>query len=496
MKHPVFTPLRLPLPLALAGSLAWLSACAPLSKPLPGSEAVPPSAYAPVDKQLREKNASLPPPDRELPATQRLPNFDTQADSGEGQPQLYSFKARNLPVRDALGMLAKAHGLNIVVDPDVTGSITVDFQNVPMNRAFDILLSSLGYTWEQEQGIVRVYARITRTFEIDYIRARRTAAPTAGVGGSGASQGGASDATNFWQEFETQIRSLLSPKGRLTVNRLTGAVMVSDLPAKVQEVERFILLMRDGMYRQVDIEVRIVEVTLRDQFALGLDWQRFRQSSSNNDDSIRFNTVVGAPQGTTASPSTMTLSLNKIGSYASLIQALSEQGDVRMVSQPRIRIMNNHTASVKVGTEDTFFVRTANRVIQPGGGVLDTINEQPRSVNLGVNLNVTPQISGDGWAMLNITPTITRLIGTAVSRSGDSTAPILDVSEASTMVRVRSNELVILGGLIQEETSDTNRRVPGVGDVPVLDTLFKSTYKSGARKELVIFLAPVIQPGQ
>lgn len=490
MKHPAFTPSRLPLPLALAGSLVWLAACAPLSKPLPGSEAIPPSAYGPVDQKLRDKNASLPPSNAALPATQRLPSFDTQADSGEGQPQLYSFKARNLPVRDALGMLAKAHGLNIVVDPDVTGSITVDFQNVPMNRAFDILLSSLGYAWQQEQGVVRVYARITRTFEIDYIRARRSVAPT------GAEKGTTGDSAGFWQEFETQIRTLLSPKGKLILNRMTGAVMVSDLPSKVEEVERFISLMRDGMYRQVDIEVRIVEVTLRDQFALGLDWQKFRQNSADGNGSIRFNTVVGAPQGTTASPSTMTLSLDKVGGYTSLIQALSEQGDVRMVSQPRIRIMNNHTASVKVGTEDTFFVRTANRVIQNGGGVLDTINEQPRSVSLGVSLNVTPQISADGWAMLNITPTITRLIGTAVSRSGDSTAPILDVSEASTMVRVRSNELVILGGLIQEEASDSNRRVPGLGDVPVLDTLFKSTYKNGARKELVIFLAPVIQPGQ
>ena len=490
MKHPVLTPPRLALSMAMAGSLAWLSACAPLNKPLPGSESVPPSAYGPVDKQLRDKNASLPSASPALPATQRLPSFDTQADSGEGQPQLYSFKARNLPVRDALGMLAKAHGLNIVVDPDVTGLITVDFQNVPMNRAFDILLSSLGYTWQQEQGIVRVYARITRTFEIDYIRARRSVSPT------GAEKGVTGDSAGFWQEFETQIRSLLSPKGKLILNRLTGVVMVSDLPSKVEEVERFISLMRDGMYRQVDIEVRIVEVTLRDQFALGLDWQRFRQRSADSSSSIRFNTVVGAPQGTTASPSTMTLSLDKVSGYTSLIQALSEQGDVRMVSQPRIRIMNNHTASVKVGTEDTFFVRTANRVIQNGGGVLDTINEQPRSVSLGVSLNVTPQISSDGWAMLNITPTITRLIGTAVSRSGDSTAPILDVSEASTMVRVRSNELVILGGLIQEETSDSNRRVPGLGDVPVIDNLFKSTYKNSGRKELVIFLAPVIQPGQ
>lgn len=468
----------------LAVAVSTLVACAPMNKALPGSEAIPPSAYAPVDRQLKEKNAALPSSEAALPLSQRIPAFDNTQDTGTGQPKLYSFKARQLPLRDALGLLAKAHGLNIVADPEVSGTITADFQNVPLSKAFDILLSSLGYSWEDDQGVIRVHSSITRTFEVDYIQSKRS---------SGAAGGG--DSAAFWQEFETQIRSLLSRKGSLTVNRLTGTVMVSDLPARVEQVSRFIGLMREGMYRQVDIEVRIVEVTLSDNFALGLDWSRFQQVSTR-DNSIAFNTRITSPQGGSALPSTMTLRMNNPASYTSLIDALSEQGDVRMVSQPRIRIMNNQTARVKSGTDDTFFVRSSNRVIQSSGGVLETVNEQPQTVSLGVILSVTPQISGDGWAMLNITPSVTRLIGTAVSPRGDSTAPILDVSEATTMVRVRSGELVILGGLIQEETSDTNRRVPGLGDVPVFGNAFKSTYKAGRRKELVIFLAPTIQPGQ
>lgn len=470
----------------LAISVSALAACAPMNKALPGSEAIPPSAYAPVDRQLKEKNALLPISEAALPLTQRLPAFDSSQDSGTGQPQLYSFKARQLPLQDALGLLAKAHGLNIVADPNVTGSITADFQNVPLSKAFDILLSSLGYSWEDDQGVIRVHSSITRTFEVDYIQSKRS---------SGAAGGGGGDSAAFWQEFETQIRSLLSRKGNLTVNRLTGTVMVSDLPTRVEQISRFIGLMREGMYRQVDIEVRIVEVTLSDNFALGLDWSRFQQVAGR-DNSIGFNTRITSPQGTSALPSTMTLRMTNPASYVSLIDALSQQGDVRMVSQPRIRIMNNQTARVKSGTDEVFFVRSSNRVLQNSGGVLETVNEQPQTVSLGVNLSVTPQISADGWAMLNITPSVTRLIGTAVSPRGDSTAPILDVSEATTMVRVRSGELVILGGLIQEETSDTNRRVPGLGDVPVFGNAFKSTYKSGRRKELVIFLAPTIQPGQ
>ena len=349
----------------LAVSLSALVACAPLNKALPGSESIPPSAYAPVDQQLKEKNASLPSSESALPLTQRMPTFDSVQDAGSGQPQLYSFKARQLPLRDALGLLAKAHGLNIVADPEVTGIVSVDFQNVPLAKAFDILLSSLGYSWEDDQGVIRVHSSITRTYEVDYIQAKRSTGAAGGGGGEGAA---------FWQEFETQIRSLLSPKGRLIVNRLTGTVMVTDLPARVELVTRFIGLMREGMYRQVDIEVRIVEVTLSDSFALGLDWSRFQQVAGR-DNSIGFNTRVTAPQGTSALPSTMTLRMTNPASYVSLIDALSQQGDVRMVSQPRIRIMNNQTARVKSGTDEAFFVRSSNRVLQNSGGVLETVNE-------------------------------------------------------------------------------------------------------------------------
>jgi MSHA type pilus biogenesis protein MshL len=473
-------------PWIIAAIAGLISACAPLSKPLPGSEGVPPSAYGPVNLELEEMQAAFSVTAPALPAQQRVPSFETAGDTGTGQPQLYSFKAKDLALRDALGLLAKAHGLNIVADPDVTGTVSVDFRDVPLSQAFDILLRSMGYSWEEEQGIIRVRASVTRTFEVDYIRSVRTQTGDGKTGGGGES--GA-----FWQELEAQIRSLLSPKGRLTANRLTGALMVSDLPAKVDDVARFLDLMRQGMYRQIDIEVRIVEVTLRDQFALGLDWSRLRTNPLLG--AVAFNTRITSPQAVSPAPSTLTATYNG-DKYAVLIEALREQGDVRVVSQPRVRILNNHTAFVKVGTDETFFVRSTNRIIQSGGSVLDTVNEQPNSVNLGVSLTVTPQISADGWAMLNIAPSVTRMVGTAVSPSGDSSAPILDVSQASTLVRARSGELVLLGGLIQEETSDTNRRVPGLGDLPILGNAFKSTYQSGKRKELVIFLAPTIQPGQ
>jgi MSHA type pilus biogenesis protein MshL len=347
--------------------------------------------------------------------------------------------------------------------------------------------------------VIRVRSTVTRAFELDYIRATRSgnasasASATASLGGGGgagvvSASNTMNDSVTFWQEIDQQIKSLLSPRGKVLINRLTGTIIVTDSAPKIEEVENFLALIKDGMNRQVDIEVRIVEVTLNEDFALGLDWSRLKIGDLS---SFATNTIVSGPAGVSALPSTFAATYAS-NNYSAVIQALKQQGDVRMVSQPRIRIMNNQTAFVKVGTSDTYYSRTNYRTTTAGIGISDTINEQPTTVNLGVMMTVTPQISSDGWTMLQVAPTVTRLAGTTVSPSGQSTAPVLDIKEASTLVRARSGELVVLGGLIEEEGSKTTRAVPGVGEGTGSFNPFRAEYKASRRKELVIFLMPTV----
>ncbi|MDQ7059428.1 MAG: type II and III secretion system protein [Ghiorsea sp.] len=174
---------------------------------------------------------------------------------------------------------------------------------------------------------------------------------------------------------------------------------------------------------------------------------------------------------------------------STVINALSEQGSVRMLSQPRLLILNNQSAMIKVGTDQPFFSQTTT----PGtGGSAATVTEDVRVVTIGLVLAVTTQISANGWIMLDASPIITRLVGTATSPLG-STAPILDIKQASTLVRVRDGETVVIGGLIQDETSENERKVPLLGDIPGLGALFTSSYKHKQRTELVIFLTPKIK---
>ncbi len=470
------------------------------------SKVAPLSAYSAINAKIAEDARAREAKESRLPPEARGMVVSSGHEMEEVQPRLYSFRARQLNIRDALGIFARANGLNLISDPDLTGNVTVDFNDVPLTRAFEVLLSSLGYSWEQKAGVIRVRSTVTRAFELDYIRATRSgnatasASATASAGGAGGGGGGGAgggvisasntmtDSVTFWQEIDLQIKSLLSPRGKVLINRLTGTIIVTDSAPKIEEVENFIALIKDGMNRQVDIEVRIVEVTLNEDYALGLDWSRLKVGDLGT---LAASTIVGSPAGISALPSTFAANYGT-SNYNAVIQALKQQGDVRMVSQPRVRIMNNQTAFVKVGTSDTFYSRTNYRTTQTGIGVLDTINEQPTTVNLGVMMTVTPQISSDGWTMLQVAPTVTRLAGTTVSPSGQSTAPVLDIKEASTLVRARSGELVVLGGLIEEEGSKTTRAIPGVGEGTASFNPFRADYKASRRKELVIFLMPTV----
>jgi type II secretory pathway component GspD/PulD (secretin) len=163
-----------------------------------------------------------------------------------------------------------------------------------------------------------------------------------------------------------------------------------------------------------------------------------------------------------------------------------------VVSQPRLRTLNNQAALIKVGTDKPFFRHTST-TISGSTSPVTTDNVDVQSITIGTVLALTPQISEDGWITMDISPVITRLVNT-VSSGGDnpSTAPEVDIKQTSSLVRIRDNSTVILGGLIQNEHNRTERRVPILGDIPILGLPFRGIYDNKRRTELVIFITPTI----
>jgi type II secretory pathway component GspD/PulD (secretin) len=177
-----------------------------------------------------------------------------------------------------------------------------------------------------------------------------------------------------------------------------------------------------------------------------------------------------------------------------VVQALQEQGEVRVISKPRIRTLNNQTALIKVGTEMPFFQNVST--IVPGGtatGASAVIEQDTVStVTVGTILALTPQVSDDEWITLDVSPVLTSLLETKVSPNRSTTAPVLDIKQASSLVRVRSGSTIVMGGLIQTESARSRRKIPGFGDIPWLGRLFQGDFDARRKKELVIFITPTV----
>ena len=410
---------------------------------------------------------------------------------------MFSFRVDELPLDDALRLFARANHLNIIMGPGVDGVVTVDFRDLDLEKAMAALLDMHGYYWEKDEELIFVRRLETRIFTLDYIRLERSgmgrnkAQVTSGSGRSSGQDAGEvtlsqEDQIKFWEEIETQLTVLLSDEGRFVVNRLSGTIQVTDLHRRVEGIAAFLANIRHSLYRQVEIRARIYEVTLRDDYSLGLNWDRI--TIRNPSGSFDLTNIITVPAGGfVARAPSGSFSFND-GDFEGVLEALQEQGTVNVVSQPRILTLNNQPALIKVGTDQSFFSST---VTQGTGGTGNIVTEQVRTVTSGLVLSVTPQISQDGWIIMDVSPIITRLTEIVRSSNG-STAPILDVKQSGGLVRVRHGEMVIIGGLIQNEVTNTERKVPVLGDIPWLGRLFQGTYQAEKRTELVIFLMPRI----
>ncbi len=440
-----------------------------------------------------------------LSVTDRMPLHPLQAIQPEPEKDLgplFSFRAQDMPLVDALTLFAHTNELNIVAGPDITGNITVNFYALPLREAMSALLDAHGYFWQQDGKLIRVRKFETRIFDLDYIRLVRggtgeNKANISSSGGGGAGQGtgeitvNQADEIKFWEELETQVKSLMSLEGRLVFNRLSGTIQVTDRHQRVEEISSFLAKVRGSLHRQVEIQARIYEVNLNDNYSLGINWNKL------NFDGVAGNfvlsNIITAPFGGFVAKAATVQSTYAKNSVDAVIEALQEQGELKVISQPRLLTLNNQPALIKVATDEAFFTQT---VAQGTGGSGNIVTEQAQSVTVGLVLSVTPQISEDGWIMMDVTPIISRLREIRTSPQATATAPVLDVKQSSGLVRLKDGEMVVIGGLIQDEVSETERKVPLFGDIPWLGRLFKGTYKVTTKSELVIFLQPRIVEGR
>lgn len=428
----------------------------------------------------------------------------------------------------AVRALSNACDVTILTDPDVTGEVTLDITDGTLREALAALTVPHDYFFEETPAGLMVRRLKTILYTVDYPQLTRSGSGSASVtlGGANSGTGGygaygnaagvplagqtggqsgssTSDATQisisqenpntFWTTLEAELRSMLGEGDRLILNKFSGVAQVTAPLPRHESIRDYLRLVNRRITQQVEIEARLVEVTLRDEQKLGVDWELATSDLGSGTVEVSAPLEVVGVGGVVfpANSFSATLGFNEA---TAVIHALEEQGEVRTVAQPRLRALNNQTAFIKVGEDRPFFRLQQSTTFQQGGTTVPVNQTQEQfsvsTITIGTILAVTPQIDNQGVITLDVLPAITRLQAIVTSPDGRQTAPLTDVKQASTIVRLRDGETAVIGGLISEDDGETTRAVPVLGQLPLLGTAFRSQAKLRRRSELVIFLTP------
>ncbi|MFT5814511.1 MAG: MSHA biogenesis protein MshL [Psychroserpens sp.] len=432
---------------------------------------------------------------------------------------------------------------SIAVHPDVSGTITLNLKNVTLDETLDVVESLYGYDIRREGRVIQVYpAGIrTETIPLDYLYVKRsgissTSVNSGGVSGndssSGNSSGGNSNNSNsgnsgrnsgnnggnssnqnvstssgvniytenesdFWSELKETLSALVgSENGRsVIVSPQAGLITIKAMPAEITAVKRFIESTEEHLRRQVIIEAKIMEVTLNDDYQQGVKWdQVLGHIKSTNIDFSTTGNIAGNAIASTIGGVTNLSFLNK--DFSGVIELLSTQGNVQVLSSPRITATNNQKAIIKVG-EDEYFVTDVSTTTTTGTSTTTTPEIDLTPFFSGIALDVTPQIDANGEVILHVHPSVTitdEQTKTIRLSDQDIILPLAQssVRESDTIIRAKSGEIVVIGGLIETRKVDLESKTPFFGDIPIVGALFKSKSESVQKKELVILLKPIV----
>jgi MSHA type pilus biogenesis protein MshL len=496
----------------MALALAAQTGCTPVKRPPASVSATPQAPAAPTERLPEERPPGL---------------IVTEIEGSKEPERLYSFSLRDAEIREVLMAIAKQTSFNIVVDPKVKGSVTVDLKNVTLSEALDTLTDLLELSYTIKRNIIRVFEPVpeTRIFSLQYVNLRRIGASatmaqigTSGVGAgttgavgttgatgvtgvSGATGGTAGQtsvttttSTDLWKDLEEGVKKILSPRGQLVIDKQSANLLVTDLPKFLDRVGSFLESVEGAVQRQVLIEAKVIEVTLTGQYRFGIDWGAIaRAGVFQGASTASAARILG--QALAPTPNTRGFQIGVTSAnFAALLDVLNTQGELNVLSSPKLATLSNQTAVIRAGTDQVFF-ETRIQETPSLTGTQTTRTITPRTVTIGVVLGITPQIAPDGAVVLHVRPTVTEKRGDAVSALGDS-FPILDVREADMIVRAKEGQVVVIGGLMQDKKSEDERKVPILGDLPGVGVLFRAPTQEVRKTELVVLLSPTVLVGK
>lgn len=526
-----------------------------------------------VEQQRENINVIPPEVNKALLDNQKL----TSGGLSKNNYERFDVSVKNVAAKDFFLGLVNGTGVNVVVHPDVDGSVTLDLKNVTVDDVLRVTRDIYGYEYKKDRGIYTIYANAMRTeiFQINYLDIQRVGVSDTSVmigqaqtsgnnntnsgGGSGgnttnesanllsmiegANSGGQAgntgsavspgsrvqtlNRTDFWSSLEKTIISIIGGKNEdrsVMVTPQAGMVAVKALPGELSAVRNFLERSELSIKRQVILEAKILEVRLSEGFEAGVNWGAISgqiSAAKNLQDGFFLNTDGGSPvqefrpgvryvyrpdADGTMQQFTEEIGLPIGGTIAGLIQVtditkllslLETQGSVQVLSSPRVSTVNNQKAVIRVGSDEYFVTGISSNQTQNAATTTSTPNIELSSFFSGISLDVTPQISENGEVILHIHPVVSEVtdqqkIFTVGSEEFSLPLALRGVRESDSIVKAANGQVIVLGGLMTESNNNTDGKRPLLGDIPIVNSLFRTKNKSKSKTELVILLRPIV----
>ena len=390
----------------------------------------------------------------------------------EGQP--VSLKVVQISVTDFFRTISELSGLNILIDPEVAGSLTLNVEQVPWDQLFDAVLQSQGLAKRIEGNLVRISTqdklRTEQEINQQLKEATFLAADTLTV----------IKRLNYatGREITSSLEPHLTLRGSMNVDDRTNTLIISDVPFGIDAVTNLINLL-DVAEEQVEIEARIIEASTNFSRSLGIELG-FGIGRIDPIDQVtsQINTITPADGSVTGLADLVVGGLMNTFRLDALISAAETEGEARILSKPRVTAQNNTEATITQGSQIPI-------------PVVPNFTTTVQFQTAALQLTVTPRVTNVGTILLDIhvennIPDFSRTV---------ADIPSIQTSEATTQVMVHDGGTTVIGGIYVQTQSESEDRVPGLGRIPLFGNLLKSNTKAKDTREIIFFITARIQTG-